>query len=142
MHHGQAQRRGFTLVEVMVALVLVLGALGGAYSLIVHAARVSRMARDHYVAVNLAKNHIERARNYRYADLYLLAEDNLVMNENGGPDNRGRFRRTTVVDDDHSPGMTEITVTVHIRSRRTGEFGDENEAISSLFTEYLAPEIE
>ncbi len=139
---GRTKSAGFTLVEVMIAVVLVLLALGGSYMLIVHAARVSRAGRDHYVAVNLAKNHLERARNYRYADLYLLAEDNLVMNENGGPDNRGRFRRTTAVNDDHSPGMTEITVTVHIRNRRTGEFGDEKESMSSLFTEYLTPEIE
>lgn len=145
MRHGQIHRRGrggFTLVEVCIAVMLVLLALGGAYTLIIHSARVSRAARDHYVAVNLAKNHIERARNYRYADLYLLAEDNLVMNENGGPDNQGRFRRTTVVNDDYATGMTEITVTVQVRNRRTGEFGDEKEEISSLFTEYLTPEIE
>ncbi|HRZ11663.1 MAG TPA: prepilin-type N-terminal cleavage/methylation domain-containing protein [Kiritimatiellia bacterium] len=145
MRKTETQRRGrsgFTLVEVMIAVVLVLLALGGAYTLIVHSARVSRAARDHYVAVNLAKNHLERARNFRYADLYLLAEDNLVMNENGGPDNRGRFRRTTVVDDDYATGVTEITVTVQVRNRRTGEFGEEKEQISSLFTEYLTPEIE
>jgi prepilin-type N-terminal cleavage/methylation domain-containing protein len=145
MRYGQvkrAARGGFTLVEVTFALLLVVVVLGGAYGLIVHAARISRSARDHYVATNLAKNHIERARNFRYSDLYLLEESNLVLDENGGPANGGRFQRTTLVNTNYAPGLAEIVVTVQIRSRRTGEFGEEQEEISSLFTEYLEPDIE
>lgn len=131
------RRSGFTLVEVVIALALIVIVLGGAYSLVIHAARVSRMARDHYIAVNLAKNRIERARNFRYADLYLLAESNQVMDENGGPSDSGRFRRTTAVDSVSRPGMTVVTVTVRVRSLRTGAFGNEGESMSTMLTDYM-----
>jgi len=136
------RQAGFTLVEVVIAVTLIVVVLAGAYNLIIHAARVSRMARNHYIAVNLAKNHIERARNFRYADLYMMEESNLVMDENGGPANDGRFRRTTTVVSDVEPGLTSVNVAVQICNLRTGEFGDEQEFISSIFTDYLTVEEE
>jgi len=130
------KRRGFTLVEVLVATTLVVTVLAGVYMVVVHALRLTRMARDHYVATNIAKNRLERARNFQYNDLYLLAEGNVTVNENGLPDNAGRYRRTTVINSEFDEGLTEVSVLVHIRSRRTGQFSGEQEQISSLFTEY------
>ncbi|MBU1693585.1 MAG: prepilin-type N-terminal cleavage/methylation domain-containing protein [Verrucomicrobia bacterium] len=134
------RHKGFTLVEVMVALVLVFMALAGAYLVVIHAARLSRSARDHYVATNLGRSRLERARNYEYSDLYLLAEDNLVVDEHGVPAAEGWFRRSSAVNTNYAPSLTEIIVTVQIRSRRNLQFGAEAEEISSLFTEYLVPQ--
>lgn len=133
------KKNGFTLVEVVIALLLVVVVLAGAYLLIVHAARLTRMARDHYIAINIAKNRLERARNFQYSDLYLLQESNMIVDENGAPGENGRFNRSTEVITNYAPNLTQINVTVRIRSRRNNQFGTEQERISTLFTRYLEP---
>jgi prepilin-type N-terminal cleavage/methylation domain-containing protein len=128
-------KSGFTLVESLIAMVVLAMVMGGAYSLVVQAARMSRAARDHYVAVNLAKNRLERARNFQYADLRLVGESNMVVDENGNPNTASNFRRTTVVNTNYSADVTQITVTVQIRNFRTGSWGSQ-EQMSSLFASF------
>ncbi|MFH0907456.1 MAG: prepilin-type N-terminal cleavage/methylation domain-containing protein [bacterium] len=132
---GAGARSGFTLVEVLVSMVVLVMVMGGAYSLVVQAASLSRAARDHYVAVNLAKNRLERARNFQYADLRLVAESSMVVDENGNPNTLASFKRTTAVNTNYAANLTQITVTVHIRNFRTGLWSSQ-EQMSSLFASF------
>lgn len=134
---GRRLRRGMTLTEVVVATFLILLVMTSAYSLIIRSSELSRSARRHYIALSLAKNRLERARNFLYSDLKLMAETDLTVNDNGNPDPNGRFRRTTSVDTNYAAGLTEMIVTVKIRNPHTGLFTTDNETIRTLFTEYL-----
>ena len=126
-----------TLTEVVIASFLILLVMTSSYSLIIKSSELSRSARRHYVAISLAKNRLERARNFLYNDLKLMAETDLNVNDNGNPDPEGRFRRTTTVNTNYAPGLTEVIVTVKIRNPHTGLFTPDNETIRTLFTEYL-----
>ena len=134
---GRARRSagGFTLIESLIAMVVLAMVMGGAYTLIVQSAQLSRAARDHYVAVNLAKNRMERARNFQYSDLRLVAESNMIVDENGNPNTAANFKRTTVVTTNYSANVTQVSVSVQIRNYRTGSWGA-TEQMSSLFANY------
>ena len=140
---GRRFKRGMTLTEVVIATGLILTVMASSYVLIIQSAELSRSARRHYIAISLAKNRLERARNFLYNDLKLMAETDLTVNDNGNPDPAGRFRRTTVVDTNYAAAhglsgyLTEVTVTVKIRNPHTGLFTPDNETIRTLFTEYL-----
>jgi type II secretory pathway component PulJ len=127
-----------TLTEVVVAICLLVMVMGGAYSLIVRSSELSRSARRHYIAISLAKNRLERARNFLYNDLKLMAETDLTVNDNGNPNPNGRFRRTTTVNTNYAASLTEVIVVVKIRNPHTGLFTPDSEATRTLFTEYLA----
>lgn len=136
------RRSGFTIVEAVVSSVLLAMVLGGAYTLIVRTYTVSRVARDHYVASNLAKNRIERAHNFRYSDLPLLAESKVMVDDNGSGDTEGHFRRTTrvntsFVDPITGATNTEVSVAVDVRNIRTGSFDlpEQCESNACLFAE-------
>ena len=137
---GRMRRSGFTLLEVVMTLFLLAVVLAGAYMVMSRAADLSRSARHHYIAINLAKNRLERARNFAYGDLHLLTENNVVVDDNGVPDTTGRFRRSTVVVTNYAPNLTRITVTVNLKNRKTGSWvvggATESETVASLFTPY------
>ena len=138
-HTDRRSRHGLTLVEVMVSMMLMLMVFTGSYKLITSSARLSKLSRDHYVAVNLAKNRLERARDFQCSDLGYLAEDNLVVDANGAPDPKGQYARTTTVQPDYEPNLTKMTVTVKVRDHQTGQFssGTRNqESMSTMFTIY------
>lgn len=130
-------RRGMTLTEVVVATFLILLVMTGAYALIIKSSELSRSARRHYIAISIAKNRLERARNFLYNDLRLMAETDLNVDDNGNPSPDGRFRRTTTVNTAYATNLTEVIVVVKIRNPHTGLFTPDNETIQTLFTEYL-----
>ena len=130
-------RRGMTVTEVVIATSLILLVMAGSYALIVRASELSRSARRHYIAISLAKNRLERARNFLYSDLQLLAETDLTIDENGNPDPKGQYRRSTTVDTVSRTNLTEVVVDVKIRNPHSGLFTPDHETIRTLFTEYL-----
>jgi len=134
------QQQGMTLVEVVLALVVLSLVMAGSYLLVSRAAATSRAARDNYVAALIAKDRLERARNFAYDDLHLLAEDDVVVDDTGLPDPEGNFRRTTIVTTNYAPGLTKIEVIVEVRNQRTGDFTAGQESVASLFTEYYERE--
>jgi prepilin-type N-terminal cleavage/methylation domain-containing protein len=131
------RKAGMSLIEVVIAVLVLSLVLGGAYPLIVRAARLSRTARNHYVAVQLAQNRLERARTIAYSELPLLAESNLIVDETGAPTIAGRFRRTTVTTTNYAPNVTQVAITVEMRNTKTGQFQGEAETLVMLYTEYL-----
>ncbi len=132
-------KRGFSLMEVIIGLMLMVMVMAGAYGIIVQAAKLSKVVRHHYVAVTIAKNRLERSRTFPYASMHLMAEDKVVVDDNGLPDPEGWYRRSTVVNTNYGPGLKEVTVSVDVRNVKTGGWGPEHEIISTLFTDYTLP---
>lgn len=130
-------RGGFSIVELMVAVLILALVIAGAYPIVMQGERLQRQARDHYLAICMAKNRLERCRNFDYKDLYLFAESNLVVNAAGSAYAEGGFRRTTVVQTNYAPRLTEIAVTVEIKNRSAAAFQGEKETLKTLFTKYL-----
>ena len=71
-HKAKGRCGGFTLVEVMVALFIFGIVVAGMCRLLVVVKETADRARDHYVAVNIGKNRVERARAYEFQHLYLF----------------------------------------------------------------------
>lgn len=133
----QFSQYGFTLVEVLVSVVLLAMVIAGSYTLIGRATALMRSARNHYVALNLCKNRLERARIMAYRDLPLLAETNMQVDANGVVSSLGDFRRSTILGTNAAAGMTELIVNTEVRSVRSQTFRGEMESASCLFTEFL-----
>lgn len=136
---GDRGKTGMTLLEVVIALAIFMVGSMGICSLIVQSKRLSDSSRDHYVAVNLAKNRMERARNMQVSLLPLLAESNQYVNVSGAviPPEDATFRRSTRVI--VVSNLTEVVVTVDIRDRGTWNFGGVKEEVRTYYTEYQQP---
>jgi prepilin-type N-terminal cleavage/methylation domain-containing protein len=128
---------GFTLVEVVISVMLLALVLGTAYPVLTRGGAIVRQARNHYLAVNVAKARVERARNFEYGDLHLLAEPATEVDQNGVPTQPGVFRRTTTVTPETAPGLTLVTVSVEMRDMKSGLFQGEHESVSCAYTDYL-----
>jgi type II secretory pathway pseudopilin PulG len=132
-----SSRNGFTLVEAVVSTALLVLVIGGSFALVNRSQALIYAARNHYVAINISRARLERARNFAYDQLQGLAESNVVVNDSGSPASDGYFRRTTQVITNYQPGLTKIDVRTDIRNSRTLEFTGDNENVASLYTEYL-----
>lgn len=124
-------------MESVISMMLLAIVLTGSYSLIVRSASAIRSARNHYIAVNISKARVERARNFAYNELYLLGESLVVVDESGNPISGGSYRRTTTVNTNYQPNLTQITVETEVRDRLSNTFKGESESVSGLFTEYI-----
>lgn len=130
-------KRGFTLVEAVISLVLIALVLGGSYALVSQSTRGIYAARNHYVAVNISRARIERIRNFTYDQIITLTETNVVVDDSGVPASEGYFRRTTLVNTNYQAGLTKVEVITDIRDAKTLTFKGDYESVASLFTEYL-----
>ena len=114
-------REGLGLIEVIIALFIFGTAVAGMCALVLSVRGASDRSRDHYVAVNLAKNRLERARSFGFGQLSMFAENQVYINSVGTVTPNGDFRRTTVVSN-VTPNLAEIRVTVEIRNRDTWSY--------------------
>ncbi len=119
-------KSGFTLIEVVIAIMILAMCIGGLCQLFVNVHQLSEMSRSHYVAINIAKNKIERAKTLGYTDLYLLSENDGIVNSSGAADPDGFYKVNTVVQPSGS-NLMEIVVTVDIKSRLHLDFRGEQE---------------
>lgn len=129
------KRAGFTLVEAVIALMIMGVSIVGICQMIVLARESSDRARDHYIAINLARNRIERARTLPYSQIPLMGESLVVVDEGGAASASGLFRRSTVVSN-LSAGLSEMVVTVEIMDRRTRSFQGVSESAQSMLWEF------
>lgn len=115
--------KGMSLTEVVVATALVTVAVGGIIAVTVQGTTLGQSTDYAYVALNLAKNRIERLREIRkdigYAALSEAAETDTVIDRNGNPDPNGDFVRTTVVDTTYAANLTKVTVRVRYKIKGT-----------------------
>ena len=123
-----SKRCGFTLIEVVIAIMILAMCLGGLCHLFVNGYQLSEMSRSHYIAINIAKNKIERAKTLGYTDLALLSATDGPVNSSGATDAEGFFYVTTLVQPAGS-NLMEIVVVVGIKSRLHLDFiGEQEEA--------------
>ena len=111
-----------TLVEALVALVLFAIFMAGAGKILLSHRGLGDITREHYTAVNIAKNRAELARTFNYDALPDFRETDVLVDASGDPitGNRGTYRRSTVVDLVNN--VAELTVTVDIRNHKTLQF--------------------
>ncbi len=124
-----------SLAEVMVALCVLGIAMGALYKVAITANHTSARARSHYIAVNLAKNHIERAKSHDFDQILFLAETNTIVDINGLTSTNGDFRRSTMVNLTGT-GMVEVVVTVDIKDLKKGQFLGESESIAERLVRF------
>ena len=138
-HGGRAKaRRGVSIIEAVIALMIFAMCIGGFCAIIMQARQLSDQARDHYTAVNMARSRFERARSFEFDQLHLFAEAGVVMNQYSIPDNEGNFERITTVTN-LNPRLAQMTVEVRIRDRRTRRFDTDGETLKMYFADYVEP---
>ncbi|MEI6218896.1 MAG: hypothetical protein WCP86_08345 [bacterium] len=133
-----------TILEVVIALGVFMIASAGICLLIAQSKQLSDGSREHYQAVNLAKNRLERARFLPVSALPMLVESNVYVNVSGAMVDEvdANLRRSTAVVA-VSSNLTEVIVTVDIRNRATWDFGTGTngirEVLRTYFTAYYTP---
>ena len=133
-------KEGFTFVEVVVAVALLVVALAGAFGLIIASMRVRQASHDHHAATLIGNNRLERAKTVTFENVPLMVEHEVRVDELGVPVVNGRFLRTTEVESHWggNPRLMRVTVTVQPPAHRSA--GTRAQAtISTLLTEYLEP---
>ena len=135
---GKSKRgeSGATLLEVLVAVMILGLCASGLFSIVTLGWRMSNQAHSHYAAINVAKNRIEKAIGTDFILLDTFAEDSILVDEAGLTNAAGKLRRTTTILTNISPRMAEITVRVDIRNPRSGVFSGENESLTTRVADF------
>jgi type II secretory pathway pseudopilin PulG len=128
------RQSGITIVEVLVAMLVFGIAIGGFASLALTMKQAGDGARDHYQAVHMAKNRLERARNVQFELLPMLSEDDVLVGSDGNPDPNGFFRRSTIVSN-VAPDLYEISCTIEIKNRLSLQFEPALQSVKTLITD-------
>lgn len=115
-----AKKRGFTLLEVIVAISVFGVAISSLLAVYTQAAKVSKRSDYAYTAYNLAKNHIERLRASAFSSLSLAAETDTRINRDGEPDEAGEYLRSTSVSTSYSgnANLTRVDVNVYYEFKK------------------------
>jgi len=96
-HGGLGKRgrnaEGMTLIETLGAVCILGICIGGVCALVVQAKEMTDRARDHYTAINIAKNRMELARARGYDALGDFSEPPTVVDRKGSPDDEGDYQR-------------------------------------------------
>ena len=124
-----------TLVEVVVAITVFCLCVGGLCRLAVMSGVISDQARNHYVAVNIAKNRVEEIRKAGMNIAESFAESTTRVDDSGNASPNGNFRRTTTFSA-LAGGRADVTVTVEILNRRTLSFQGEQEALRVRLSDF------
>lgn len=117
-----SDRRGMTIVEVLVALVLLAVFFAAAAQLVTSSRRSADMAREYQQAVGMADDRIERIKTFDYDQLLLIAEDNVRVDEYGDANPEGQFLRNTEVVTFTNGLCREVSVTVQVLNRKSRRF--------------------
>lgn len=133
--HSKSKRKscaGIAMIEALVALVIFAMFITGGCKLLLAHRQMTDMARAHYAAANIAKNHLELIRSFDFSQRGGFAESNTLVNAVGLTDSSGRFRRNTVYNS-VSSNIIEIAVTVEIMDRKTLAFDGRSETLKSYY---------
>lgn len=136
---ARSGKSGLGLVEVIISLFIFASTIAGMCAVMVMMRTAGDRARDHYVAINLAKNRLERAMSFGFDQLSLFAESQVMLNGQGAPAAAGDFRRTTTVTT-ITPTLKEVRVTVEIRNRDTWTFVPGMQDVRSYVADIQTPE--
>lgn len=123
---------GIVMVEALISLVLFAIFITGGCKLLLAHRQITDMARAHYAAANIAKNHLELIRSFDYSQRGNFSETDVLVNEIGIPDSNGRYRRNTEYTS-VSSNIVEIMVTVDIMDRKQLAFTGRSESLKSYY---------
>lgn len=128
-------RTGTTIVETAVALALFAMFMTGACKLLLSHRGAADITREHYTAVNIAKNRVELARTFSFEALAEFGEDDTPVDAFGEPTSAaaGNYRRSTSVNM-VTNNLMELTVTVDIRNHKTWGFDGANQEVVSFIS--------
>lgn len=133
-------RRGFSLVETVIACAIILMVLAGSYTILDSSMGLVRTARDGYTATTISNARLERARMIPFTDLPSLVETNTVVDDYGLPSTDGRFRRTTTISTNQPmAGCSQVTVTTDVRKAGKPTQFYNSRVMRGVFTPYDMP---
>ena len=133
------KRAGISIVETMMALVILAVFIAGSSKILLAQRKLTDKAREHYAAINVAKNRIELCRTFEFGQMADFLERDIVVDHNGVSDTDGHFRRSTMMTP-ISSNMVEMVVVVEIQNRMSLNFEGEKEELKTYFTQYLSEE--
>jgi type II secretory pathway pseudopilin PulG len=111
-------KKGMTLVEVIVAAFIFMIFCAGFYAVFIGALRTHKLAGDNYRATLIARNRIQRALSFDYGSLSLMAEPSgVAIDGEGNLKQNGLYRRTTTINTNVAPNLTQIQVEVYYPHR-------------------------
>jgi|GEM_PF-2347300 len=131
-------RKGFTLVEVMVAGVLMVLLISSAVGVLLQVASLSKNVQNRTDASMLAWSRVERARNMEFEDLEDLVEEppGSVVDSAGLLDAKGRFQRTTsVTTTTNGLVVKHVKVTVVPKGAKRADFDNKGETVETVIAD-------
>lgn len=129
---------GFTLVEVLVAGILLSIFIASALAILVQVTRSAKLVRQRTDATTLAWNRLERARNMQFVEIDDLAEGSpgTRVNEAGLPDANGDFMRQTIINlETNGMEVKRIRIEVLPKSVQSSEFEGQPEIVESIIAD-------
>ncbi len=129
-------KRGMTLVETMVAILVFGILLGGMISIIVTSITAGKRAEHSYTAYNLAKNHIETLKSMPFSNLANAAETDTYIDASGTADDEGDYKRTTTVTASYTGDANLVQVQVQVDYRIKGAFAGKPTTLTSVVFQY------
>ena len=109
---------GVTLVETLFSAAILVLVVACVLVIFVKTIDISRRIDKEYIATNLAKSRLERARSVKttggFNSLADLNETDIILDADGVPDLNGEYKRSTTVTTNHrgSANLTRIDVSV------------------------------
>jgi len=122
-------------VETLVALTIFATFIAGASKMLLSHRAIADMTREHYTAVNIAKNRVELARTFNFADLEGFGETDVVVDALGDPvaSSDGNYRRSTAINL-VTNNLVQLTVSIDIRNHKTWAFDGASQEVESFIS--------
>jgi hypothetical protein len=116
---ARANESGFTIVEVVIASLLLIIGIVALFGASIAAVKTQHMSTGLYHATCLARNRVQRGLSLPFDTLPALADTYETVDQYGNSTGNGEFRRTTTLTA-VSPNCYEITVDVYYPDGRGG----------------------
>ena len=133
-------KKGMTLTEVIMAVALTALCIGGILAVIIQWLGLTQSTDNVYIATNIARSRIEKARGTRidqgYINISTLQETDTLVDEEGLSPLNGNldFKRSTAIDTATYPGLTKVTVSV--KYKRGQEFNPTDVMLVTILSQY------
>lgn len=125
--------KGFSLIELSIALMIATVFVLGIFSLYSQSIVSTKKMNERFIALNLAKNRLERLRSFEYAVLPTANETDAYLNQQGSADPDGAYLRNTTIATDYN-GMADLTqVTVTVDYKMKGQFTGNPVVLTTVF---------
>ena len=129
------KRAGTTIVETIVALTIFAVFIAGASKMLLSHRGIADVTREHYTAVNIAKNRVELARTFSFDALPGFVESDVLVDAFGDPTavGVGNYRRSTAINL-VTNNLVQLIVTVDIRNHKTWAFEGASQEVESFIS--------